>query len=131
LKLKQLNGDPNPAIYDNYMKKKELYRESGAEPWFLSPFMQVVAERVSEGVASGEKFDCTKIVQCHKSVIVFGSKRRKTDQSHSRARSNSSAGVRCDCSVRSKRHSQCYSWRSRRHIGWLAKASSIRWFHRL
>jgi len=31
-------------------KTKELYRQSGAEPWFLNPFMQVVAERVSEGV---------------------------------------------------------------------------------
>jgi len=49
LKLKQLSSDPNAPVYDNYMKTQELYRESGAAPWFLSLFMQVVAERVSEG----------------------------------------------------------------------------------
>jgi len=50
LKLNKLNSKPNPAVYDNGMKTKELYRQSGAEPWFLSPFMQVVADRVSEAV---------------------------------------------------------------------------------
>jgi len=50
LKVKQLSSGRKPSIYDNYMKTKELYCESGAEPWFLSPFMQVVAERLSEGV---------------------------------------------------------------------------------
>ncbi len=35
---------------------------------------------------SGERFGCTEMVQCHKSVIVYCSNRRKTRQNESKTR---------------------------------------------